>query len=322
MAFINLEWKEGHILARDEYFFRYEHQNDKQVNFVVARDETSNDIVGILGFIRYNFQNNSDVSTVIWKVINDSNNPLLGIQLLNFLQKEVWIRTLFSIGINYKTKGIYNYLGMYTNKLSHFVIVNSNLNEYKIAHIDNLKTKTNLVNLIADKKNVKIIKDVNELGKFEFEKFQIFIPYKSIEYFLKRYFAHPIYKYEVYGVYHEHEIETLFVLRVDSYNESRVVRVVDFLGLEKNIRLIAKFLTILILEENFEYADFYCFGLDEDNLKESGFQLLESCNDELIIPNYFNPFVNKNIPIHFFANTQDTHLLRFFKADGDQDRPS
>ena len=322
MAFINLEWKEGHILARDEDFFRYEHQNDKQVNFVVARDETCNDIVGILGFIRYNFQNNSDVSTVIWKVIKDSNNPLLGIQLLNFLQKEVWIRTLFSIGINYKTKGIYNYLGMYTNKLSHFVIVNSNLNEYKIAHIGNLKTKTNLVNLIANKKNVKIIKDVNELGKFEFEKFRIFIPYKSIEYFLKRYFAHPIYKYEVYGVYHEHKIETLFVSRVDSYNESRVLRVVDFLGLEKNICLVAKFLTSLILEENFEYADFYCFGLDEDNLKESGFQLVESCNDELIIPNYFNPFVHKNIPIHFFANTQDTHLLRFFKADGDQDRPS
>ncbi len=322
MAFINLEWKEGHILARDEAFFRYEHQNNKQINFVVARDKKRKNIIGILGFIRYSSSNISDISTVIWKVIKDSNSPLFGIELLKFLQKTEYVRTLFSIGINYKTIGIYSYLGMYTNYLKHFAIVNSNLNEFKIAKIGDLKTKINLIKFTTGLKVVKIIKDVKELYKFKFDNFQDYIPYKNKEYYLKRYFGHPIYKYEVFGVYNMDEIETLFVLRVDSFNEARVIRVVDFLGLENNISILAKFLTNLILKENYEYADFYCFGLDQDNLKNSGFHLIESNSDELIIPNYFNPFVQKNIQIHFFANTKDVHLLRFFKADGDQDRPS
>ena len=35
MSYINSEWKEGHILARDKDFFKYEHGNKNQINFVM-----------------------------------------------------------------------------------------------------------------------------------------------------------------------------------------------------------------------------------------------------------------------------------------------
>ena len=38
-----------------------------------------------------------------------------------------------------------------------------------------------------------------------------------------------------------------------------------------------------------------------------------------IIPNYFSPFIRENIDIYIRYNDDST---RFFKADGDQDRPN
>ena len=36
MSYINSEWKEGHILARDENFFKYEHGNKNQISYTDA----------------------------------------------------------------------------------------------------------------------------------------------------------------------------------------------------------------------------------------------------------------------------------------------
>ena len=72
----------------------------------------------------------------------------------------------------------------------------------------------------------------------------------------------------------------------------------------------------------FEYIDFMCFGFDGEFLKNAGFQKINIDNNNLIIPNYFSPFIRKNIKINFFADTKHIDQLRIFKADGDQDRPS
>ena len=43
----------------------------------------------------------------------------------------------------------------------------------------------------------------------------------------------------------------------------------------------------------------------------------------LVIPNYFEPFEQKNIDIKFaYKTAQSLPPVRLFKADGDQDRPS
>ena len=44
--------------------------------------------------------------------------------------------------------------------------------------------------------------------------------------------------------------------------------------------------------------------------------------DNLIIPNYFNPYLQKNIEIYFFVDSKKIDKVRLFKGDGDQDRPT
>ena len=55
---------------------------------------------------------------------------------------------------------------------------------------------------------------------------------------------------------------------------------------------------------------------------KAGFLEVDFKNKELVIPNHFEPFVQKNIAISYFTDSQCIENLRIFKADGDQDRPS
>ena len=43
-------------------------------------------------------------------------------------------------------------------------------------------------------------------------------------------------------------------------------------------------------------------------------------NDPNIIPNYFEPFEQKNVDIYFVSNVMEN--LHLYRGDGDQDRPS
>ena len=56
---------------------------------------------------------------------------------------------------------------------------------------------------------------------------------------------------------------------------------------------------------------------DKTFFETAGFE--EQIDDKNIIPNYFGPFVQKNIDI--WTRAQDKKTI-FFKGDGDQDRPS
>lgn len=321
MSFINSEWKEGHILARDKDFFVYEHLIDNQVNFVVSRDNDKK-INGVLGFIPSALDEVSDINTVIWKVSKNTDNPVLGIQLLQFLQKEKGIRTVLSVGINKKTKGIYNYLGMFTDTLEHYVMINKNITEFKIAKVSRIQDFDMMPSAPDENYEIKLLKDDNELSDFDFEKCRENITFKNRKYFNKRYFLHPIYKYEVYAAYLKDEIVGLAVTRIQSYNESKIIRIVDFIGDEKCFGSLGVFFSELIKKEGYEYADLYCFGLDRDILYKAGFFRIDHSGEDLIIPNYFAPFVQQNVPIYFFADTQKIEKLRLFKADGDQDRPN
>lgn len=320
--FIDSEWKQGHILARNRAFFQYEHQHNAQVNFVISRNE-DNEIMGVLGFIPSAVGELSDVSTVIWKVSKKSKNPILGVQLLNFLKQVKGVRNVLSVGINEKTIGIYKYLGMYTDKLAQFVLINPkiNLENFKIAKINKSIDYFGMMSQQSEYR-IKLIEQEPTYLDFAFEEYKENIPYKNREYFIKRYFRHPIYKYNVYSIYFHEKSIGVFVTRVQEYNASKVLRVVDFIGKQEQILSIGNYLRDLMVKENYEYADFYCFGIDKTILQNAEFQEVSHFSDEIIIPNYFAPFQQKNIMINFFVDTREIHSLRIFKADGDQDRPN
>jgi hypothetical protein len=326
--FINSDWKENHILARDKSFFKYEYLFNDKINFIIAKSE--NEIQGILGFIpskidtknKINYiENNSDFCATLWKVKKNNINPSTGLKLLQYLRDLNGSRVLFCVGINKKTLGIYRYLGIYTGLLNHFVMINNKIKRFEIASVSNSNDFTNK-HVLNNKFSVKIINSEIELSEYNFEKFKDRIPFKNKSYFTKRYFEHPIYQYKIYGVYFLNKLEAIFVTRIQQHNERKVIRIIDFYGNQKNIKIFSNFLLDLIVEKNYEYADFYCFGIDNSILESAGFKLVNQNSNDLIIPNYFNPFLQQNIPIRFFLDSKEIDRALLFKGDGDQDRPS
>jgi len=320
MMFIHNNWKNNHILSKNKPFFEYEHQYKKKVNFIISKNEDK--IVGVLGFISTSTKDLANVFTVIWKVEENNGNPVLGIQLFNYLENLNGVQNVLSVGINKKTLPIFKYLNIYTNKLNQYVLINKEIKNFKIATVSKNKTKIIKSTKYLDHFDVKKINDICDLDKFDFLKYKCNIPYKSKDYFIKRYFKHPIYNYDIYAVSHDKNIVSLYVTRVQPYNNSYVIRIVDFIGDQNAMYSFSNYIYKLIIDEMYEYADFYSFGLYSKIITESGFEIVDTQSNELIIPNYFQPFVKKNIPIYFFANTKEIDKIKLFKGDGDQDRPS
>ena len=67
-----------------------------------------------------------------------------------------------------------------------------------------------------------------------------------------------------------------------------------------------------------EYIEFIHYGLNKRLLKNAGFIKLNE--KKLIMPIYFQPFINENIDIYFFSSKNQK--LKLFMGDGDQDRPN
>ena len=160
-----------------------------------------------------------------------------------------------------------------------------------------------------------------ELSNFNFDNYKKNIPFKNKEYYVKRYFKHPIYNYDFIGVYDSNSLIGIFVTRIQAYNGVKVLRIIDFIGEIKSLKSFGRFIFKTVHKEGYEYADFYCYGLQDKILNDAGFFLVNSI-DDLIIPNYFSPYLQKNINLNFFVNTENRNLIKLFKGDGDQDRPS
>ena len=318
MNFIHTNWKKNHILSQNKDFFLYEFQDGNRINFVCHRDH-NNKLDGILGFIKSS-TDNSDVWTVTWKALSNNEHPMLGIELFNFLRNSKDYKCLLSIGINIKTIAIYSYLELYTNFLRQFFLINNNLEKFNIATVLDQKylKKTNF-----NKNNEYKLKPLKEEEVlFDFETYKENIPYKDKNYFNKRYFRHPINIYSVYGIFKNSKIDALLVIRASSVNSSKVLRIVDFIGEQRGFQFITHDLYKKITNENYEYIDFMCFGFDESLLLKAGFQELNIDVNDLILPNYFSPYISENTQINFCVDTKQLNKVRICKADGDQDRPS
>jgi hypothetical protein len=318
MQFINDHWKENHILSQNKGLFLYEYLDNQRLNFVISKD-SDNKINGILGFIKSSDQI-KDIWCAIWKAVKTDKNPMLGIELLEYLRNSKDFGVLTCNGIAIQTINIYKFLNIYTSYLSHYVILNDNISECKIAKVDNsfsiIKPK------FLDSNNFSFREIFEAELTFDFEKYKKNIPYKDKSYFVKRYFNHPIYKYKIYGVFFKKNNSALLVTREEKVQKSKVLRIVDYIGEDSDIKFVSKYLYSIIVQNNYEYADFMCYGFDKKQLINAGFFKVDHDTNELVIPNYFNPFVQENTKIYFFADTNQIERVRMVKADGDQDRPS
>jgi hypothetical protein len=63
------------------------------------------------------------------------------------------------------------------------------------------------------------------------------VPFKDKDYYIKRYSNHPIYNYKSLGIYCGGSLKAIVVTREQSLNNSKVLRLVDFIGDEKYLKL-------------------------------------------------------------------------------------
>lgn len=320
MHYVEREWKSGHIFARNADFFRYEYQCEKSLNFIIS-ENSCGAVNGMLGFIPSSSAEDCDIWTTMWKVSRDTGNPVLGIQLLQYLKAQGH-RTLMSLGINQKTIGIYRYLGYATGSMDHHFLPNKAVRSFQIGKIPTDVACLERPFMRSSLISLRNVSWDDIPSDFFLGTASRVVPRKDIAYVERRYFKHPIYRYRVHGIYHDGQLATLLVARVVHVEAAFALRVVDIIGDESLLPWVTHALHDILENEGLEYLDLVSYGLDDGMLQYACLSKVDHTGDQIVIPNYFQPFTQKNIPIHFFVDGQIAPNLRLFKADGDQDRPN
>jgi hypothetical protein len=330
--FIDLNFKKNHILAKNTKFFKWLY-SDKQINCILTLNK--NEILGIYLYIPLSHfdkklhKNHIFFST--WTVkgfkknisINENKEGIaIALKIINNIYQYFKSYLIINVGIDIRLKKFHEYKKIKSYISNHHFIISPYIKKFNI-----LQKCSHLIKKFNKKKNkakinFKKIKKLNDLKKLETEDlFNYQIPLKSNDYLINRYLKHPIYKYHIYAISRKKTI-ALCVFRVAKAKNTNVIRIIDYVGSNKSFRYLNHFFYKILKLYKAEYLDFYSFGIPLSDLKKSG--LIDKNNyKDLIIPEYFEPFLYKNIVIPVgYLNYVTKGNVRIFKGDGDQDRPS
>ncbi len=320
MEFIRTRWSMDHILSKDRELFEYEFCDGDTVNMVLAIDRETNDIHGVLGFLRTSHTTDYERKAIwgsVWKVIDSPDVvPFLGVELAKRVYPLSGAHLFIGNGANPDTSIRLRKLFFHskTAKLKHHYVYNPNLSEFKLAVIAEPKEQKTFVDSNQPINSLESMEDVRAFIDLE-QTSQV--PYKDYWYVNKRFFNHPYYKYLLWGIT-DSLAQGMVVTREVSYDGAKALRIVDYYGDQKLFAYSGAFWSRLMEECGYEYVDFYEHGFDQEAISAAGFYCIGD-EDANIIPNYFEPFVRKNVDIWGHFENIETLL---FKADGDQDRPN
>ena len=317
--FIREDWKDDHILAHNKQLLDFQHLDVviDRYNFVVGYNRTSGIFDAVLGFIPLSHFDSDlyqyrHVWLAIWKMVKPrAENPGIGMSLLEFLKEQLSPLTIGAIGINKDVSMIYRMFGYRVGVLQHFYIAHSKKKDFRI--ISNPMRHEPVKKEISDFKFQPII-DATIIESLLENSY----PQKSATYYRRRYLEHPIYHYRIIGIQKGDRLFAAFVVRCIEILGSRVLRIVDFFGSLFDIGDLYSEWQILLDNEDAEYIDFLCGGLDHTILTGMGFFL---ATDDTLLPNYFEPFEHRNVPIMYAHNVKNG-CYQMFKGDSDQDRPN
>lgn len=313
MEFIKQYWREDHIMANDEILFYWQHVRGKEVMYVMAEDDEDENIYGTMGFTLMNYRENPCMSTMMIRSLEHPSGILVGEEMYSFLERTLSPVNVISVGIQKRYAKVLEMLDENTvGKLSHYYMLNSG-SDYKIARI---------VNPIWEKTEGRVV--LKQIEKFSEgiteQELALCNPYRSYDYLEHRYSNHPYYQYQLYQLNKVDVKEKgILVCREICANGSKMLHVVDYLGLDDLLAEAGPAIQRLLQEKKYEYIDFYCYGISEQVLFQGGF----TCNtgkEGNIIPNHFEPYEAKNIEIYFYAKSKNG--IHAFLGMGDQDRPN
>lgn len=315
MEFINKFWKKDHILACDRNFFEWMYGRENEINFNIALDSHTGELFGINGFVRYNSEDHPDISGALWKARKSAQSPLLGLDMGKYLKDKIKFRYNFSVGVSERASKLEKLCGNEVSELKRYYL----LNQLPIYHIAKVAYIPVSCPNIVDSKFI-CIKDIAEFQEWITEEdLRNIIPFKDYHYINHRYFEHPVYKYYMLGLSaNNQKTHGVFVGREVEVNNSRILKIVDFFGRDEEIKNAYCALRGLMKKREYEYIDFYEYGIADDLLEKAGFSLLR--DDTNIIPNYFEPFEQCNVTINIVLCKGEN--LHIYRGDADQDRPN
>jgi len=316
MKFIDEHWRKDHVLSKNIDLMNYQHYDEvnDRYNYIVAYNEDDK-IEGLLGFIpacKYDSTKDDYVWLSLWKTISKTDKNL-GLKLLIFLEKNITHKLIGTLGISEEAEKIYKILRYKTGTLQQYYIVNPELNAYRVCTSPEHSSSINSKYLIQFEELTKIENiELEEINNYSIQSA------RTIQYAISKYQKHPVYKY--YYLYFK-TLNMVLVIRKIIVANITIVRIVDILGNAYNVKYVSSSLQKYLIDNGYEYVDFLNEGLNEEELLNNGFSIVDNKKNDTIIPMYFEPFLQENKTIGFAYKTKLEHIL-LFKADADQDRPN
>ena len=308
IEFISDYWNQNHIFIRSKEIFEFQHGNahDGYYDFIIAkhRDDKPQAVYGAL-----------------WKVRDDIHNKdkgKLGLGVLYYLLKLFPDSVYITLGLSPYSQDIYTLLHFDFGKMKHYYIVNDRLNTYQI--ISSPENGGEMCgNMETDNTRVRICE--LDHGDCMIQLHNVYFPQKDFAYIENRYLKHPVYHYCLWGIFQDEILECIWITRKVSVGNAACIRIVDMVGDLNRFGNIRAEVIKLLDEQNAEYIDCYNYGIPADIFMRTGFAQVSE-NDNVIVPNYFEPFEKRNVDIHYAVYGNNNIPVVIFKGDGDQDRPS
>lgn len=309
--FIKINYSKSSILSKNKNLINFYYNYHKKSNINFLGYFKKNKLVGVAGIIKLeNWDKKLLKNFFLGLLVKDKKlYQEITFSFFNYIYSRLKPKLFVCSGFNNNVKKIYKKIGQ-IEKFSHYYIFNENI---KSGLSKNLQ-KTTFSKFKNDKLRIKECKKLVKLPKSDY------YPIKSKKYFTQKYSNNPFYKYSFLEFKKNNKLLFFFVIRKIKVKKNiSIVRIVDFYGKLSNKNYLGRTLKQYLQVNNYEYIDFLCIGLENKLLKKVGFNLKKN---KQLIPNYFEPYIKKNIKLELCTFINNYKNCVFFKADGDQDRPN
>ena len=309
--FIYYNHSKKHIFVKSKKVFDWFYKKNKIYNLVVAYKNKS--IIGVQGFIPFSKFDNilkNYAFLAYWRV-KKTKELGVGLRLFKIIKNNNFKFTGV-VGINNELINYHKWQGFNTGKLDHHFFINNNLRAKKIIKFS--KTKEFI------KENINLIKlNKNNIYNINNKIFDYQYPKKTKKYLSFRYLNNKFYNYNLFYLKSK-KVNLILVFRIVEIKNLKIMKIIDLIGNQLNVKFIGSAMNFLLKKFNCEYSDFYSFGISKKCLSQAGFY--DRYQTKEVIPDLFEPFINKNRDINYAYMSKIKKNLRMVKGDGDMDRPS
>lgn len=317
--FVKTYWNPNHVLVRRPEVLLWQYKNETGgLNFLIAID--NKEIYAVLGIIPLSHYDKSLESKkeawgALWKVRPDCKIPGLG----TLLQRKATKEYVFfgGIGVSQDNISIQRALNNVVVHINHYYVKNKNIDNFHIARLPKelmVLSESNDVNFIMiERDNIDGIPEIRHA----------YFPEKSNIFIINRYQNNPFYDYRFLCCYLNNKVEAIIVVKYVRVDNRRACRIIDVLGNLEFLRGLGKAIENHITNTtDVEYADFYNSGISNTYFLSNGFLEVDDFQEDIVIPNYFEPFLQENCPLDGIIISKVPKKYVIFKGDADQDRPN